>query len=185
MFSIRTSCGLENTAPDPILAFGLLSWYGYCGKSDVLACRAANYVPVTSILVPSTTVYPNFPSYYWSVFRQPNCYPMRLGGVIQVNWLYGWVGSSYGQCTSYTYRRSNAGFYGAGYSDRRTLEQMPTSYMGCAQQMALGGIFYSDVNYTHNRGGLNVAYRDGTVRWLSMTTTGIWRRSMRSLPTSR
>jgi len=150
------------------LGFGLLTWNGYCNNQFVLACPDTNYRPGSNQQEPAA---PNFGPgyyYYWAVFRQPNTFPMR--GVQP--YLYGQSvtnsnNKQYGYASSYAYRR--CGTQG-GYSNTRTMGQLPVSFIACGQQwggQASGLDAYQ--NYTHNRLGSNVAYFDGAVNWLDLT----------------
>ncbi len=157
------------------LAFGLLTHRGYCNDPRMLACPATNYLPGSEQQLASPNPFPAA-GWFWGYFRQPNTFPMPG----RQTWLYGGseatsIYKEYGYTSIYFYRRwrlQDKG-YGTGPSylslERVRLEQAPNAFIACGQQWGSQGFGRCTENFTHKRRGSNVAYRDGSVRWLSMT----------------
>lgn len=159
------------------LGFGLLTWYGYVNNQYILACPSANYVSGSRIQLnqPGQTT--------WGHFRQPNCFPMRgkCGWLYQQSQVYNEASNNkgYGYTSSYAYRRESVQA-NPGYGDPATpfyvswksvgVDELPNAFIACVQQWPIVGWGYSVQldNYCHNRRGSNVAYKDGSVRWLGM-----------------
>ncbi len=166
--------------PDSMTAgFGLLTHRGYTKSQQIFACPATNYLPGAGFQLSQ-------PGLNWYHFREPNCFPVQ--GV--QTWLYNKEeeqspSKSSGYTSSYCYRNSSdiadynfntdpkTGDYLGYFSVRKIqMHQLPPAYMACAQQWPGGGPGQATAamgaNYTHNRTGSNVCYRDGHVVWLSM-----------------
>jgi len=156
------------------VGFGLLTWNGYCRSQAVLACPDTNYIPGSENQLPPAEGFSE-PGWAWGFFGQPNTFPMD--GVQR--FLYGdWDGNSnykgYGNASSYAYRRgavqgdyNNVGGVYISYKYRRW-DQLPNCYIACAQQWGTQGFGRCTANFTHQRKGSNMLYRDGSVGWLSM-----------------
>jgi prepilin-type N-terminal cleavage/methylation domain-containing protein len=152
--------------------FGILTHTGYCTSAEILACPAANYVT-------GWDTSPNPVS--WDQFRSPKFYPIEGKRLWGTQTEAQCTTKQYGYVSSYSYRRwhkSERGYgdssskYISGYlpGQKVGLEEMPKAIMGCAQQIQTAtDTSYKD-NYCHNRKGSNVLYKDGGVRWLSMTS---------------
>lgn len=160
--------------------FGLLTHRGYTKTQKIFACPATNYVPGSErqLNIAGQTT--------WYHFRQPNCFPVE--GV--QTWLYNaqeanTPNKSSGYVSSYCYRNSSSladyntnvdpktGAYVGYFSlNRIPMHRLPKAYIACAQQWSGGGAGQSAEaapnNFTHDRKGSNVLYRDGHVAWFSM-----------------
>ena len=173
MNQMAFGCGTET------VGLGFFTWYGYCADQRILACPASNYRPGSEWQTPfdSGKPYDFGPGYYWAVFRQPNCFPMRgkqayLYGDANGNSIY----KGYGNTSSYSYRRS--AFQDKGYGTgpdcisrvRVRLDELPNVYVACAQQYGTtqgwGGC--ANANFTHRRRGSCVLHRDGHANWVSL-----------------
>ena len=158
------------------VGFGMLSWFGYCDDQRLLACPATNYVPYSDQQLSQQQINTGIPTWYH--FRQPNCFPMRG----KRGWLYSndpnnanSIYKNYGYTSSYSYRRWPRQEKGYGTDpyisrERIRIDQLPYAYVACAQQwnnsQGWGGC--AKENYTHNRRGSCVLYRQGHARWLDL-----------------
>jgi prepilin-type N-terminal cleavage/methylation domain-containing protein len=154
--------------------FGLLTHNGYCDVQELFACPATNYVDGSEYQIRAGD------PISWQLFRQPQCFPVKGRRL----WLYNQteevsIYKGYGYSASYAYRRWHTQERGYGTvsphisgdqpGERVTWEEMPQAITGCMQQWDnQNGTGLSD-NYCHSRLGSNALYKDGRVRWISMT----------------